>query len=59
MPGRRVSVARDRAALFLQRQHLARPRSKALTAPRLRRFAEDVGGIQLDSINVLDPRSPT
>jgi uncharacterized protein len=53
MPGRRVPL-RAVAALFLERQHLARPRSKALTAPRLRRFAEDVGGIQLDSINVLD-----
>jgi uncharacterized protein len=53
MPGRRVPLCAI-AALFLQRQHLARPRSKALTAPRLRRFAEDVGGIQLDSINVLD-----
>ncbi|HKQ65134.1 MAG TPA: hypothetical protein VJZ73_09015, partial [Methylomirabilota bacterium] len=37
MPGRRVPL-RAVAALFLQRQHLARPRSKALTAPRLRRF---------------------
>ena len=42
------------AALFLERQHLARPHAAALTAARLRRFAEDVGGIQLDSINVLD-----
>jgi uncharacterized protein YcaQ len=41
-------------ALFLQRQHLAEPRVAALTAPRLRRFAEDVGGIQMDSINVLE-----
>jgi len=40
--------------LFLERQHLARPRASALTAGRLRRFAEDVGGIQLDSINVLE-----
>ena len=42
------------AALFLARQHLARPRSRALTAARIVRFAEDVGGIQMDSINVLD-----
>jgi hypothetical protein len=42
------------AALFLERQHLARPRAKGLTAARLVRFAEDVGGVQLDSINVLD-----
>jgi len=41
-------------ALFLARQHLARPRSRALTAARIVRFAEDVGGIQMDSINVLD-----
>jgi uncharacterized protein YcaQ len=41
-------------ALFLQRQHLARPRTEPLTPGRLRRFVEDVGGVQLDSINVLD-----
>ncbi len=41
-------------ALFLERQHLARPRALALTPRRLVRFAEDAGGIQLDSINVLD-----
>jgi uncharacterized protein YcaQ len=41
-------------ALFLQRQHLTRPRAAALTAARLCRFVEDVGGLQLDSINVLD-----
>ena len=40
--------------LFLQRQHLSRPRATPLTARRLVRFAEDVGGVQLDSINVLD-----
>jgi uncharacterized protein len=42
------------AATFLQRQHLASPRSVPLTAARLRRFVEDVGGVQLDSINVVD-----
>jgi uncharacterized protein YcaQ len=42
------------AALFLERQHLDRPRARRLTAARLVRFAEDVGGIQLDSINVLE-----
>lgn len=42
------------AALFLERQHLACPRARALTAGRLSRFVEDVGGLQLDSINVLD-----
>jgi hypothetical protein len=41
-------------ALFLQRQHLARPRAAKLTTQRLVRFVEDVGGIQMDSINVLD-----
>src|SRR5713101_9143091 len=41
-------------ALFLQRQHLTAPRSVGLTAPRLGRFVEDVGGVQMDSINVLD-----
>jgi uncharacterized protein YcaQ len=41
-------------ALFLARQHLARPRAAALTPARLVRVAEDVGGIQLDSINLLD-----
>jgi len=29
-------------------------RARPLTAGRLTRFVEDVGGIQLDSINVLD-----
>jgi uncharacterized protein len=41
-------------SLFLQRQHLARPRALTLTPRRLVRFAEDVGGIQMDSINVLE-----
>src|SRR5439155_1155574 len=53
MPRRRVTL-RAVTALFLERQHLAQPRATTLTAPRLRRFVEDVGGIQLDSINVLD-----
>jgi uncharacterized protein YcaQ len=42
------------AALFLERQHLARPRGRRLTAANLTRFAEDAGGIQLDSINVVE-----
>jgi len=42
------------AALFFERQHLDRPRTRRLTAASLVRFAEDVGGIQLDSINVLE-----
>jgi uncharacterized protein YcaQ len=42
------------AALFLERQHLVRPRATTLTPRRLGRFVEDAGGLQLDSINVLD-----
>jgi len=34
------------SSLFLERQHLARPRSRPLTPSRLVRFAEDVGGVQ-------------
>ena len=41
-------------ALFLKRQHLLRPRAFPLSASRLVRFVEDVGGLQLDSINVLE-----
>jgi uncharacterized protein YcaQ len=41
-------------ALFLERQHLSRPRAATLTARRLGRLVEDVGGLQLDSINVLE-----
>jgi uncharacterized protein YcaQ len=41
-------------ALFLERQRLQRPRAHRLTARRLVRFVEDVGGLQLDSINVVD-----
>src|SRR6058998_2775636 len=53
MPRRRVTL-RAVTALFLERQNLARPHATRLTAPRLLRFVQDVGGIQLDSINVLD-----
>ena len=42
------------AALFIERQHLDRPRTRRLTAASLVRFAEDAGGIQLDSINVVE-----
>jgi hypothetical protein len=42
------------AALFLERQHLTRPRGRRLTPGRLVQFVEDAGGLQLDSINVLD-----
>ena len=45
---------RAAAALFLERQQLDRPRGRRLTAANLTRFAEEVCGIQLDSINVVD-----
>jgi uncharacterized protein YcaQ len=51
---RRVFPLRAVTALFLHRQHLARPRASRLTPGRLTRFVEDVGGIQMDSINVLE-----
>jgi uncharacterized protein YcaQ len=46
--------ARAVAALFIERQHLERPRAARLSARTLERFAADTGGIQLDSINVLE-----
>ncbi|HEX9821753.1 MAG TPA: crosslink repair DNA glycosylase YcaQ family protein [Methylomirabilota bacterium] len=51
---RRTLPLRAVTTLFLERQHLARPRTAALTPRRLARFVEDVGGLQLDSINVLE-----
>jgi uncharacterized protein YcaQ len=42
------------AALFLERQHLARPRARRLTARSLAGFVEDAGGLQIDSINVVE-----
>ncbi len=53
MPGRPIPL-RAVTALFLERQHLARPRASTLTPARLARFVEDAGGLQLDSINVLE-----
>src|SRR5436190_1899414 len=53
MPHRALSSGAV-TTLFLERQHLAHPRAAALTAGRLARFVEDVGGLQLDSINVLE-----
>jgi uncharacterized protein YcaQ len=53
MPVSTVSL-RGVAALFLARQHLARPRALSLTPGRLVRFVEDAGGLQIDSINVLE-----
>ena len=51
---RRTLPRRAVTTLFLERQHLTRPRAAALTPRRLARFVEDVGGLQLDSINVLE-----
>jgi len=45
---------RAAAALFIERQHLDRPRGRRLTATSLERFVSDVGGLQLDSINVIE-----
>jgi uncharacterized protein YcaQ len=42
------------AALYLARQHLTRPRTRRLTSRSLLGFVEDAGGLQLDSINVVD-----
>src|SRR5215831_10552896 len=53
MPPSSVPV-RAVTTLVLERQHLGRPRTRILTPRRLLRFVEDVGGVQLDSINVLD-----
>ena len=53
MPARPIPL-RAVTTLFLERQHLARPRALPLTTRRLLRFVEDAGGLQLDSINVLD-----
>jgi uncharacterized protein YcaQ len=49
-----VVSRRGVAALFLARQHLARPRTRRLTASSLLAFVEDVGGLQIDSINVVE-----
>jgi len=51
---RPVLPLRAVAALFIERQHLERPRGTRLTARSLASFAEDTGGLQIDSINVLD-----
>jgi uncharacterized protein len=49
----RISL-RGVAALFVARQQLDRPRARRLTARSLVGFAESTGGIQLDSINVVE-----
>ena len=51
---RRVFPPRAVAALFIERQHLDHPRERRLSARNLERFTVDTGGIQLDSINVLE-----
>ena len=45
---------RAASALFLERQWLDRPRGRRLGARSLAGFAEATGGIQLDTINVVD-----
>src|SRR5205085_2386439 len=42
------------AALFLERQMLDRPRGRRLGPATLTRFVEETGGLQIDSINVLE-----
>ena len=42
------------AALFLERQHLRRPRRHAFSPARVARLTADTGGLQIDSINVLE-----
>jgi len=45
---------RAAAALFLERQWLDRPRRRRLTAATLPAFVSQVGGLQIDSVNVVD-----
>jgi len=45
---------RAAAALFLERQWLDRPRGRRLTARSLQDFVAATGGLQLDSINVVE-----
>jgi uncharacterized protein len=49
-----IVTRRAVAALFLERQHLTAPRRRSLSPARLTRFVEDAGGLQLDTINVID-----
>lgn len=42
------------AALFLERQHLTRPQGRRFSKRALLDFVEDAGGLQIDSINVID-----
>lgn len=49
-----VFPPRAAAGLFLKRQGLARPRSEPLTRDSLERCVAGTGGLQLDSINVVE-----
>src|SRR4030095_8188357 len=51
---RPVFSRRAAPALSIAPQHLDRPLARRLTSRSLARFVEDVGGLQLDSINVVD-----
>ena len=42
------------AALFLERQHLERPRALRFSPATVARLLEDTGGLQIDSINVVE-----
>ena len=53
-PGVPTFPPRAVADLFIDRQQLDRPRGRRLTAANLVRLAEATGGIQLDSINVVE-----
>ena len=50
----RVFPAHAAATLFLERQHLTKPRAARLSPARLVKFVTDAGGLQIDTINVLD-----
>jgi uncharacterized protein YcaQ len=42
------------SAFYLHRQRLSAPRQTPLSRESLTRFVSDAGGLQLDSINVVD-----
>ena len=54
MPSPPVVALRAVAALFLERQHLRQPRARAFSPAHIARLVADTGGLQLDSINVID-----